>query len=194
MSGKNLIKNPNSNMQIRTNTVICNQIKNKALSNISDTISKLFSANPAGVPVNYNPKFISDLVAILTPIITANVIQALCDQGIIDSYYCYYNENCCGDNNVRNLNNNLNNFINMSNTNDNDFSLLSTEIFEDTSVLDNENTSVEIQDPEIPQPSESIISINTTNSNQVDNLDLSDNVDLLDNDNFSDNTSLSDNF
>ena len=142
MPSNNQTISPTGNMSIRTGTITSKNINNPIMLITYNAIQQIFTIGPGGTVTGLNPLFITQLVTTLTPIITTNVIKDLCAQGCIDPYCCYYTDNCCGDNNVKNLNKNLKNFLNSSNNNtnngDNDFSLLSTEIFEDTaSIKDN---------------------------------------------------------
>ena len=163
------MKNTIGNMGVIANTFTGKSINSPQLNASNIAMKKIFHIGPGGNTVGLNDNFIKDLVIILTPIITVNVIKNLCDKGCIDPYCCYYyTDQCCGDNNVKNLNNNLKNFLNSStiNDNDNDFSLLSTEIFEDTT----ENNDTNQLQSNLIQSIESI-NLNDDNDNDNDNND-----------------------
>ncbi len=145
---------------LRVGNLVANNVVTPSISRLFNLINKIIISGP-GNTYNINPIFINNLVTILTPIITANVINNLCEQGCIDPY-------CCGNNNIGDLNRNLKNFLNSSNINDNDFSLLSTEIFEDiTSEINEQPQSDLIQSIDSIESSESTESIEANKLNKL---------------------------
>ena len=145
---------------IRAVSVTTPSINNPSINRLNKDMARIFSYNN-GTSYTINPVFIAEISKSLTPIITANVIKTLSELGCIDQYCYYYvknNNNCCGDNNVKDLNDNLKNFFSSSNVNDNDFSLLSTEIFEEiTSEINEQIQSIES------------IELNSTDENENEN-------------------------
>lgn len=115
-------KQTNGNMNIRTKSAVIQNIQNIQLNEIINNIGQIFNIGPGGKIAGVKSKFISEIVKA--------VIKELCIKGCLNNECCYYTNNCCGDNNVQNLNN----FNNSTNINDDDFSLLSTEIFEDNEI------------------------------------------------------------
>jgi hypothetical protein len=118
---------------IRATKVIANSIRSPDITRLNSLMKLIFINGPNnGTNFQINPIFIEIIAKRLTPIITESVIKNLCDLGCIESPCCYYYTNdCCGDNNVKDLNIDLNKILNSFNIDDNEFSLLSTEIIED---------------------------------------------------------------
>lgn len=173
-------KNPNLKMKISANV---GEFKNIAIETkiIFKVLNQLFNFSPQGTVSGVSPLLIKLLCKELTPLITKCVIGELCYIGAIDSDYCdyYYGPDyCCGNNMVKELNLENNIFRNLSNkfnNNDEMFSLLSTEIFEDISTTNDEESN---SNKNNSLPSETIESINTEKNENVNvNLEQQSNSD-----------------
>ncbi len=163
---------------IRTTSVTTRDINAPTISRLNYLMSQIFITGPGnGTNYQFNQNFIQAITKSLTPIITASVIKNLCDSGCIDSPCCYYYTNdCCGDNNVKDLNMNLNNVLNSFNIDDNNFSLLSTEILEDIT----SNNSEEIDSVESIETVDSIESIEIVDSvESVESIETVDSVESI---------------
>lgn len=152
---------------IKTNNITAKKINNQQIFAIQNVLKQTITTTSSGHVTGITDKFKNIIIDAVADEIAVKVIKKLCDNYCLSDDCCYYlnGENCCGDNQVRNLNNTIFQTINNNLMfTDENFSILDTEIIED--IENTENVS------------------NTENTTNTINIENSDNTNTTNNNNF----------
>lgn len=132
----------NGKGNIKAINVISKNMGSYQISYLLKTINQIVSIDSLGNITGLNPEFKKIIITEIKEEIITDIIKCLCECGIIDSPYCNYPyvQECCGNNLIKNIDNNI--FKTLNNDllySDDNFSMLSTEIIEDLNTIENLN-------------------------------------------------------